>query len=372
MGNFFLTKPKSKERICSCYFFYGEEIFLAQEFIESIKQLLFDGDREEINIEKFLLGEHSWIDIIDTARTVPLLFSQCRIIVVEYPKLKSSTQSGKKRTLSNAEKGLIQDYLEAPSTGTILIVIFPDKAKKDNSLVKFFSGLASGDVCVAEMRSLWDNELDLWLDKKAASEGKVIAYEAKRRLVELIGNAPALLAKELEKILIFTGEKKKIEIEDVEEVTMALKAYTEWEISDSLAQADFAASVKILNELINQEGISPIYILGVIAKFFRNILMAKMGLEQKNPDRKAIFKALYPNISERFRNLYDRKFRELFNLVESLNWNKLNYILGTLRDVDLKMKTTGESPQILLEGFLFNCCNLIKDRSKDTIWKGMD
>jgi DNA polymerase III subunit delta len=367
LGNFFLTKPKTKEKISSCYFFYGEEVFLAQEYIDSIKQLLSDGGDEEMNVERFHLNEYSWIDAIDAARTAPLLFMQTRIIIVEYPKSKSSAPSSKKRTLSSTEKGLIRDYLEAPSPGTILIVIFPDKAKKDNSIVKFFSGFSSGNISVAEMRPLWENELGSWLDLKAASEGKRLSNEAKRRLMELIGNAPSLLAKELEKISIYIGEKKTIEMEDVEEITMALKTYTEYEISDSLAQADFASSVKILDELINKENIAPAIIMGVITKFFRDILMAKLGLEQKNPDRKAIFRELNPNISERFRSLYDRKYRMLFSLSDSLDWPTLNLILGELREVDLKMKTTGESPQILLEGFLFNCCSMLKDGKKDII-----
>lgn len=372
MAHFFQTKPKNKEEIKSCYFFYGEEVFFAYEYIESLKQILFNTKEEESNVEKFLLGEHTWIDVIDTARTVPLLFSQNRIIIAEYSKSKSGAQSGKRRALSNIDKELIQEYLQAPAAGTTLIVIFPDKVKKDNSLIKFFSGLSSGNVCVAEMRSFWDSELLLWLDAKAAAEGKTISPDAKRRLVELIGNAPALLAKELEKILIYIDKKSKVEIGDVEQVTMALKVYSEWEISDSLARADFAASVRILDELINKESISPAYILGVIAKFFRDILMAKLGLEQKKADRKAIFKELYPNIPERFRQLYDRKFRELFSLVDYLSWEQLNSILGALREVDLKMKTTGESPQILLEGFLFESCRLMKIRSKNVILKGWD
>ncbi|MBN2246656.1 MAG: DNA polymerase III subunit delta [Candidatus Aminicenantes bacterium] len=367
MRNFFLTKPKTTAQISSCYFFHGEEVFFAQEYIDSIKQLLSNRKDGEINLEKFRWDEDSWVDIIDTARTAPLLFMQSRIIVVEYPKSKSSAPSSKKRTLSNTEKKLIQDYLEDPSPETTLVVIFPDKAKKDNSLVKFFSGFSSGDVCVAEMRSLWENELDEWLDRKAASEGKRISYEAKRRLMELIGNAPSLLAQELEKIFIYIGEKKTAEVEDVEEVTMALKTYTEYAISDSLTQADFAASVKILDELINKESIPPTKIMGNITKFFRDILMAKLGLEQKNPDRKAIFRELNPNISERFQKLYDRKFRALFSLSASLDWNRLSYILSELREIDLKMKTTGESPQILLEGFLFNCCRMLKELQKDII-----
>lgn len=371
MANFFQTKPKNKEEIKACYFFYGEEIFFAYEYIDFLKQILFDTKEEENNIEKFRLGEHTWIDVIDTARTIPLLFSQNRIIIVEYSKSKGGAQSGKRRSLSNIEKELIQEYLQTPAAGTTLIIIFPDKVKKDNTLVKFFSGLSSGNVCVAEMRPLWDKELLLWLDKRAAAEGKIISYEAKRRLVELIGNAPALLAGELEKIVIYIDKKNKVEIDDVEEITMALKTYTEYEISDSLARADFAASVRILDELINKEGIPTTYILNVITRFFRDILLAKLGLEQKNPDHKAIFKELYPNIPERFRQLYDKKFKELFSLVESLRWEQLNILLGALREVDLKIKTTGESPQILLEGFLFETCRLMKNRSKNIILKGL-
>jgi len=114
-----------------------------------------------------------------------------------------------------------------------------------------------------------------------------------------------------------------------------------------------------LNNLI-KDGVKPEYILGSMAKFFRDIFLAKLLLKEKSLDKKAVFKELKPHIHEKFGNFYATQFREFFSLVEKFSLRDLNRVLAELEEVDLKMKTTSLTPQTLLESFLFDYCGTRK------------
>jgi DNA polymerase III delta subunit len=192
------------------------------------------------------------------------------------------------------------------------------------------------------------------------------AQEGVERLVELVGSDLRYLDNEVEKIVTYAGEKDSITDEDVDQVSGWIKSYVEWELSDYLERADYRQCLLILHRLLERDSISPPQILGLVSGFFRDILLAKLRLQEGTQDRKAIFKEIKPQIKESFRALYDRQYRGLFSLAEGISWPNLRHILKRLGDVDLKLKTTSLAFQILMEGFLFEYCWIKKyGRSPD-------
>jgi DNA polymerase III delta subunit len=195
------------------------------------------------------------------------------------------------------------------------------------------------------------------MDKKLSLSGKRATQDAKARLAELTGNNLARVNNELEKISEFVGEKNIIELDDVNAITGWIKSFHEWELVDNLEKADFEKCLIVLDYLF-RESVRPEFVLGLTAKFFRDIFLAKLWLKEKDKDKKTIFKELRPQIQERFGNFYANKFREFFALVEKTSMGDLDDLLSKLKEIDLKVKTTDLNPQTLLEGFLFHYCQL--------------
>jgi DNA polymerase III delta subunit len=355
----FLGKEIKEDTLVPCYFFYGEETFLAWEFVTGLKEALISPDVPDYSVERFNLEDSSWAEVIDSARALPFLISPWRIIVVEVPK-------GKKESLSSREETILKDYFSSPPSKTVIVIVFSGKIKKSSSVFKFFSSLSSEVVSLKESRPLTDRAISAWMDKKFLSQGKTVDPEAKKRLQELTGNDLRRASNEIEKIITFVGEKKSIELDDVNQVSGWVKTFFDWEIADSLGKADFERSLVVLNNLF-KEGVKPEYILGSIARFFRDIFMAKLSLKEKSLDKKAIFKELKPHIREKFGRFYTDKFNEFFSLVEKFSMGDLNRVLAELEEIDLKMKTTSLTPQTLLESFLYDYCG---PRKKGRItWK---
>ena len=148
-------------------------------------------------------------------------------------------------------------------------------------------------------------------------------------------------------------------MDDVNAVSGWIRSFHEWEIVDNLEKADFEKGLIVLDNLF-RESVRPEFILGLTAKFFRDLFLAKLWIREKEKDKKAIFKELRPQIQERFDNFYATKFRDFFSLVDRISMSDLNFLLSELNEIDLKIKTTDLSGQTLLEEFLFNYCQMRK------------
>jgi len=331
-----------------CYFLFGEETYLAEEFIREIKTELISPEDQDYNIEKFNLENDSWMEILDLARTVPFFFSSRRIIVVNIPMSKAA------RLSPNQEK-ILREYLSAPSSHTIMVIILAGRVRKSARILKIFSSFPSSAVSMMELKPLKTKALFIWIDKELLSLGKGATSDAKARLVELIGNDLARIHHEIEKIAAYVGEKKVIERDDVNSVSGWIKSFYEWEVGDSLEKADYEKGLLVLDSLF-RESVRPEYILGLVAKFFRDIFLAKLWLKEQEMDKKAIFATLKPQIKERFGNFYTTKFREFFLLVDKFPMKVLKHLLAELEQIDLKIKTSDLSAQTMLEGFLFDYC----------------
>jgi len=340
----------SEETLVPCYFFFGEEQFLAWEFEKRIEELLISPDNYHTQVERLSREEHSWAQIIDRARSMPFLFSAKRIIKVAI--------CGKKQeSLSPAEMRELNDYLSSPTPQTVLIIVLAGKVTWQASIVKFFAAFPSSAVCVKEMKTLRGRALVSWVDNQFRSRGKSAAPEAQRRLIEIIGDDLGRLNSEIEKISIYLGEKRLADADDVNDVCGWFKSFHEWEMQDNLENADCERCFRVLDNFF-RGGTRPEYVLGIFVRFFRDLFMAKVWLREKSKDKKEIFRELRPQIQEKFGDLYKTKFGKFFAVVDGMNRQDIDSLLEKLQEVDLKFKTTGLSLQNLLEGFIWDYCRL--------------
>lgn len=333
-----------------CYFFYGEDTYLASQFVKRLRNALIDPESQDFCVERLNLKDHSWADVLDAARTVPFLFSSRRLVVVELSEKKDEN-------LTATEQTLLKDYLSSPSPQSILLIIFTGSVRRSSPIVRFFASFPSSSVHVEEVKPLRGAALFDWIDKRFQELGKIAPAETKKRIVEIIGNDLGRLHGEIEKIDTFANDKKIVEVDDVNEVSGWFKSYAEWEMTESLESADYEQCIRVLDNLF-REGTRPEYILGVIVRFFRNTLMAKLWLKENEKDKKEIFKEFKPQIKEKFGSFYTTKFRQFFDMIGSIDQKNITMLLDELGKADLAYKTSSLSLQTLLEGFLFDYCRM--------------
>lgn len=370
MYSLLLNAEIREETLLSGYFFYGEETFLADQFVDQLRDMLAASSGEDFHVDRFYLDETKWMDIIDTARTVPFLFHPWRVICVRIPERKAGSDRGgwKKgdgdgdegkgaRFLSETDQKIIRAYFAEPSARTTLVVVLPGKVRKNDAVVRFYSSLPKSAVLVKEVKPLYYEGVKRWADRKTQALGKSLTEGAKARLYEIVGSDLRLLTNELEKLAVFVGEKRGIDEDDVNQATGWLRSYEAYELDDVLTNADFGKGVSVLSSLFS-EGEKPEMILARLATFFRNVLTAQTWLREKSLTRDEIFQHFFPYILKTQGDFYRGKFGAFFSVVEGLSRADLNFVLRELQKADIKIKTTDAEEQTVLEIFLKEYCLL--------------
>ncbi len=357
-----------EESLLAGYLFYGEEEFLAEEFIEELKGVLASSAGDEFRLTRMDLDETKWREVIDTARTAPFLFESWRVLVVRVPERRSAPDKGQDgkgdaggeegkgaKFLSALDQKILRDYFDSPPSRTVLVVLRAGRVRKDDAVVRFFRSLPKGVFAVVEMKPLSAAALMKRAEEKAHALGKTLTEGAKKRLFEIIGQDLRLTLNEVEKLAVYVGDKKGIDEDDVNQATAWQRSFKAYELDDALAAADFAKQAAILNDLF-AEGERPEQIVGRLAGFFRNVLAAQTWLRERSRTNEEIFHEFFPYISKNFGELYRRKNADFFAVVEGLSPADLSALLGKLRKVDILLKTTEAVPKRALEIFLSEYC----------------
>jgi DNA polymerase-3 subunit delta len=349
-----------EESLSPGYFFYGEETYPAERFVRDLQALLIPPDAGDFRPDLFYLDETKWADILDTARTMPFLFSPLRIIVVRVPEKKpDSDKSGEKeaKLVSEAEEKLLKAYFASPPSRTLMVVILPGKIRKGHPLVRVFSSLPG--VVAKELKPLRQDRIRPWMEEKARSVGKALTTDAALRLLEIVGCDMRRMENEIEKLAVYVDDKKTIDAADVNRATAWVREFESYELGDALEKANLRECLIVLDNLF-KAGEKPVDLLRQIVGFFRNILMAQTQLREKSADKKAIFKQLFPFIQETYRKLYPEKYAGFFSLVEGIRPSDLAAIFEDLENVDVRIKSSDAEAQRLFEVFLYKYCRLRK------------
>jgi DNA polymerase III delta subunit len=370
-----LVTEVREDRLASCYFFYGEEEYLAELFIRRLKQVLMTPDAQGFNLERFDLVGMRWADVIDTARTAPFFFSPWRIVVVKALEDNGDRRNTKERRegarkLSSLDEKIIREYFRSPASRTVLVVVIAGRIKRTHPLVKFFVSLPPSKVQSRELKPLKTNVLHDWMARHLASLGKSATPAALSRLEEIVGKDLRRIDQELEKLAVYTAERKMVDLEDVHQVCDWTRSFVEWDLTDALKKGDSRQSLITLNRAF-QEGEKPENVMRVLASFFRDLLLARLWLREGR-ERKEIFSLLKPQIKETFVKLYADEFRALFSLVDSLPLEELNWAIRELEKIDLLIKTSDASAQTLIETFVIAYFGRQNQARRERIanWKG--
>lgn len=345
MYSLFLNQKLTEQTIRPCYFFSGEEIFQAEQCVADIRQVLLS-EEEDFQRERFNLAETSWMTVLDTARTVPFFQMSKRLLVVDIP-----VRKGEK--LGPADRQELEAFLSSPSPHTVCVFIVHGKIRKNSVLFKLFS--SKPIVLVKEFKPLKDRELLKWMNQKLEILGKRANPAAINRFLELVGNDLALLSNEMEKVATFAADREEIEEDDVNQMSGWMKSLSEYELSNAMEKKNYERCLIALNEQLGKEGARPEMILGLVARFFRDLLMAKLRLRMEKANKKAVLREIRPYLQEYFSD-YRERFQDFFSLVDGMTLSELSARLQELAWIDLKNKTSDLSFQVMMEGFFYNFC----------------
>jgi DNA polymerase-3 subunit delta len=117
--------------------------------------------------------------------------------------------------------------------------------------------------------------------------------DAARELTDALGADLMLMASELEKLVLYTGDRRRITLGDVETMVLGAKQRSLYELTDAISAKDRPRALALLQGLLNasdggeESAIGHLYML---ARTFRQMLVI---LEKNVRDSRAIWQALW-------------------------------------------------------------------------------
>jgi DNA polymerase-3 subunit delta len=318
-------------KIDHLYHFTGEEDFLKEEAWRKISSILIPEDLKSFNLNLLYGSETTAVEIINQASTFPINSEKRLVVVFDLHKL------------SLFYKDVLLSYLPKLPDSTCLILTSPkldERAKK----TKFYSTLNKLAITV-EFPRLSDNQIPTWIEAKVREYGKKIEKEAVQILHNYVGNNLSDLALEIEKLVMYVGDKGSISSLEVESVVGLSRTYNIFQLTDSIGERDCQKALEILKNLF-LIGEKPGTVIYRLAEHLERLIKTKNFVPQKGASLSSILK-VHP--------YYVQKYP---SQAENFSQKELEKGLVILYQTDVDLKSSRMDDKILMELLVYNLCHL--------------
>jgi len=284
----------SARKLQPAYVLVGDEAFFRRRCRDAILKHLVPQELREFSLYEFDLAETDLGEILDRART-PSLMAPFQVFFIRGVKALYGRGSHQE------DFAIIGQYVRNPNPDALLIFIADhisipaDVRRMEMQDKERFERIREtlGEFCgMVELARVEEGDAVRWTVESAAAQEVKIDSDAARELVDALGGDMTMIAGELEKLILYVGERKKIALGDVETMVLAAKQRSLYELTDAISSKDRAKALAILDAILStgdgeEAAIGHLYML---ARTFRQMLVI---LEKNVRDSRTIWQALW-------------------------------------------------------------------------------
>ena len=289
----FVADVKAR-KLAAGYVFIGDEAFFRKRCRDAILQHLVPADVRELSLYDMDLAEVDLQQVLDKART-PSLMSPFQVFFIRG--IKNLYGRGK----HDEEFAAIAEYFKNPNPDALLVFVADhinipaDARRMDLTDKDRYERIREtlGEYCaVLEFARVEEGDAVKWAIATAGDEDVKLDTDAARELVDSLGGDMMMIANELEKLMLFVGDKKRITLGDVETLVLAAKQRSFYELTDAISSRDRGRALEVLDAILSsgdgdEAAIGHVYML---SRTFRQMLVI---LERNVRDSRALWQALW-------------------------------------------------------------------------------
>jgi DNA polymerase-3 subunit delta len=276
------------------YVFVGDEAFFRKKCRDAILCSLVPSDLREFSLSEFDLAEADLAEVLDRART-PSLMAPFQVFFVRG--VKNLFGRG-----ANEDKlKAIADYAKDPNPDAVLIFVadhisIPADARRmdmtDRERYQRIREAMGGYAAIVELGRVEEGDAVRWIQESCVTRQVNIDPDAARELVDSLGGDMMMIASEVEKLILYAADKKRITLADVETMVLAAKQRSLYELTDAVSARQRSRALEILDAILSsgegeEAAIGHLYML---AKTFRQMLVI---LERNVRDQRMLWAALW-------------------------------------------------------------------------------
>ena len=289
----FLSELESR-KLKAVYVFVGDEAFFRKRCRDAVLEHLVAPDSRDFSVFEFDLSETSLTEVLDRART-PSLMAPFQVFFVRGVKMLFGRGSNEEKMAA------IEEYCKNPNPDALLVFVADhisipaDARRMDMTDKDRYQKIREdlGRFCgIVELARVEEGEAVRWIGEYCLTRDFKIDSDGARELVDALGGDMMMISNELEKLILYVGEKKRITLGDVETMVLAAKQRSLYELTDAISTKDRVRALEVLDALLStgdgeEAAIGHLYML---AKTFRQMLVI---LERNVRDQRMLWAALW-------------------------------------------------------------------------------
>jgi DNA polymerase-3 subunit delta len=241
----------------------GTDSYLREMCRNKIIEACVPEAAREWALARIAVQDSGWDEVLQRAQTMPML-AQRQVIIVEG--VESLAKLGEK-TRDEVVEALAK-YFESPAPFSVLLFEASSMDKRQR-----YSKLLAEHALLVELTIGGESAAAL-AAQMAKDCGAEIDREAAALLAEILNSEPSRMRIEIEKLATYVGKGQRITSVEVEELVVAARKNTVWQLADMLAGRRRDSALAFLDNLL-REGEEPIGLVGGITWMYRKLIEAR-------------------------------------------------------------------------------------------------
>ena len=218
------------------YFFYGEEGWFMDELQTLAVEHALAPHERDFNLDVVFGPEASAPAVLAQCAQYPMMAERRLVIVRGFEKLD--------------ENALFKGYAEAPNPHAVVVLLCH---AKPNTSAHPYRALKEKGVW-AEFAPLKDRQVPGWVESRFRERRVETEAGAAQMLADLAGPDLRSLAGEVDKLITFVGDRRRVERDDVLRAAGHSAEQNPFELQNALAAGDAPRALEIADALLSQAG----------------------------------------------------------------------------------------------------------------------
>ncbi len=309
------------------YFFYGEETFLQNHYLEKLHNLLIEELTESFNYHKLTNETFDIQSFADAVENLPMMAERTMVWVDEIDPFK----------MVDADREKMVDILsDIPEYCTVVFTYETVEWKPDKRYAKLYNVVKEYGIEV-EFAKQSQRDLIAWITRHFAANKKRISPDLCAYLIEITGGTMTALAGEISKICAFSGAEQIVK-SDIDAVTEPVLDAVVFQMVDALGQGKSGQALLKLQQLLKMQE-EPLPILGAIGGHYRRLSTAKVL--QDNGKNSGELMRIY--------RISDYVAQKTMSAARGCSARFLARVSELVLETDRNIKTSVDDPERLLE-----------------------